>query len=450
MDVEKLYERASDALKRGNHDYAKELFLQVLTYNPDHAHARKGLLTAIMSKFQEKGAPSKVTTAILSTKTSGQISLNKNNPKKVMEIAQNHLLKDPENYKIRTSLASALLEMGYKDGAIAELESALEFRRDYVPAIKLLGGLYFEKRMLKEAEQILQIGRSCAPEDREIAKMLRDVAAASSMQAGFEEAKSYRDLIKDKERAEELERRTHLIKTKEEIQRELDRLKLEVEQNPSDVKNIKRLADFYFDRLKDYNSAKEWYKRASELNPVDSSYKNRYDDCIIRLYDAQIERLQKTGDPKLAEIKKNKLLFEINSFERRVTEMPTDMGLRFELGKRYYLAGKIDSAIAQFQQSVKDPKRKVDSCLYLGICFRHKTLYDLAIAQFEKALSSGILAGERPLLIRYNMARCYADAKDYSRAVAEGKKIMEVDINYKDISTLVEEWVKILNSQRGG
>ncbi len=122
-------------------------------------------------------------------------------------------------------------------------------------------------------------------------------------------------------------------------------------------------------------------------------------------------------------------------------DRPTDMVLRFELGKSYYLAGPayLDKAISEFQQSVKDPKRKSESHLFLGRAFQSKKMFDLADKQYEQS-EVGVIDDKRRLDITYNRARCNAEAGKIPKAIELGKTIMEVDINYKDISKLVEKW----------
>jgi tetratricopeptide (TPR) repeat protein len=117
------------------------------------------------------------------------------------------------------------------------------------------------------------------------------------------------------------------------------------------------------------------------------------------------------------------------------------MGLRYELGRAYYQAGPafVDKAIAEFQQSVRDPKKKADSHLYLGMCFQRKKLYDMADKQYQLA-EDGVLSHDRKLAILYNRMVCNAEAGKPAEAVELGKKILEVDISYKDVSQLVEKW----------
>ena len=69
------------------------------------------------------------------------------------------------------------------------------------------------------------------------------------------------------------------------------------------------------------------------------------DDCDLRAALVKVEQAQKANDPKLNELKLAHLKATIASYERRVMDRPTDMGLRFELGKAYYIGTMNDKAV---------------------------------------------------------------------------------------------------------
>jgi len=441
-DINKLLAHVDEALEKNNFDYAIDLCTKIITFEPSNVKARKSLWKAAAGKEQLFGKPSKLKTLALYVITLTQISLLfKNNPSKKIECLINFLNIVPNNVKMRTRLAEGLLEANYPDAAIAELEIVISCQSNFIPAIRILTKLYRNKNMLSEAIDTLKIALASDPDNREIDKLLRDVLATSSLKKGFDTAKSFRDVIKDKDEAERLETRGHLIKSEADLQIELSRLQDEFNRDSKNPKLAKNVGDFYFDRKKDYTNAMKWYNVASKLNPSDSSLKDKSDNCIIRKIEQQIEDAQLRNDKEcLNKLKKDKLSFEIQSYERRIQDHPTDMTIRFELGKRFYSAGQPDKAIAEFQQSVRDPRVKIDSHIYLGLCFMSKKIYDVAISQFSKVLGDVSPQGEKGLFIRYHIAHCYVGLDDYAKAVEEAKKIIEVDINYKDISKLVKEW----------
>lgn len=444
--IQQLKKRAEDAFSKKNYDYARDLFKQVIAMDPNDTHARKALRATVLTKFKEVGGPGKMTLMMKGAGVQTQIAMNKSKPDKLVEVCQNYLIEDPNNSKVRATLAAALLDLGKHEGASAESEMALEADAHNIPAAKVLVTCYVHMNKIKEAQEILEKVSRHAPEDRDIEKLQRDLAAKATMAKGFEDTgtKGFRAAMKDSKTANELEKAQHLIKSDADVQGQIEKLEAEMGENPTDPKIPKKIGDVYAEFKKDYKGAREWYQKAANLAPQDSVLRDKVDDMTIRMHDVQVDTGTKTNDPKLAEYKASRLKFQIQSFERRVMDRPTDMGLRFELAKCYLQAGPnfLDKAIGEFQQSVKDPKKKMESHIYLGQAFQKKKMYDMADRQFQSAEASGVIGSERLHLIWYNRAICLAEAGNFPKALELGTKIMEENIGYKDISARAERWQK--------
>lgn len=441
-EVDALLKRAEESFNKRNYDYARDLYLTVLAKDPNHELAHKGLYATCLRKNQEQGGPGKLKLMGMKTMIMGQLQTAKNNPQKRIDITLKYLVDDPTNAGVRTQLASGLRDLGKWVGAAIEAEIAFATDQKNVEAAKIVVEAKTQLGKVDEAEAILQKVSGAAAEDRDIERLRRDLAARKSAGVFNKGTDDYRNVIKDKEHAAQLEKNTQLVKTDEDFEAVMSHLKGELESNPSDVKTVQKIAQLYFDYKKDWKTAKEWFSKAAEISPQDSVLRDKIEDCELRLWDARVAQAEKSGDAKLAEIKAGRLKAMMSSYQRRVADRPTDMGLRFELGKAYFLAGGtfLDKAIGEFQQAVKDPKKKIDSHRYLGAAFQKKKLYDMADAQYQKAEDAGILNQTVLLDVWYNRAKCLYEAGKKPTAIDFGKKIMEQDIGYKDISALVEKW----------
>jgi tetratricopeptide (TPR) repeat protein len=437
-DIEALYKRGDEAFKKSNWDYARDLFQQILVFEPDHANSRKALKATLLRKFQTMGATSKIKLIAIKGQFEIQLKATKD-PAKRIDLCQKFLNDDPTNAKVRAILAETLLGMGKNAGAAAEAELALADDKANIQAAKALVEACKNLGDVKKAQGILDKLVSLVKEDRDLERLQRDLAAMSTMKQGFDSAGSFRDVIKDKDAAAELEKRAHLIQTDEEFKSVILGFEAEAIANPADPKPPKRIGDLYFEKKKDYKTAQEYYRKASGLAPQDSVLRDKVDDCEIRLYQGKIDAAQKAGDPKLNELRLEKLKFDIKSFERRVNERPTDMGLRFDLGRAYFQGGLVDKSIGEFQQSVKDPKRKNDSHFYLGWCFQKKKMFDMAEKQYIAA-EENVLSQDRRCQILYQRALCHFEAGRKEKAIELGNMIIEIDINYKDIADQVAKW----------
>lgn len=434
-----ILQRALTAFQKGNYDYARDILAGLVEKEPNNHDARRLLYTSCLKRLELQGKQT-IRIKLMQTKVAAELQFKKDFAERI-KVLQKHLLDDPLNFKMRTLLGDTLRQAGFLDGAIAELRIVVERDDNNIDALKAYALALQQKGLGKEAQGVLEKAARIATEDREITKMLKDTAAINTMQKGFEGAKDFTEVIKDKKEARTLDQQTRFIKSEDVLQDELKKLEAEYNTSPSD-NSAKKLGDYYMEQRKDFAQAGTWYKKALEHNQQDTMLKDKYEDCVIKLQDLKIIKARKENDPKVQEYEKEKLITEIKVYERRVKDRPTDSVVRFELGKRYLVSGGtyVDKAVAEFQQSVKDPKKRMESHFYLASCFKKKKMFDIADNQLQKAEEANTGGEEKLLAIWYERAQVNAEAGRHQKAVEIGKKILEVDINYKDILTLITKW----------
>lgn len=453
-NLEKLYFRGKEAFERRNYDYAIDLFRQILSLQPDHLDARRALRICEVKKCDEIGYPSKLTLFPLKAKTETQIKFNQKNREKIIEICEAHLARDPKNIGVRIALAQALLSLGHTNGAMAELEMARDIQPDHVEALRLLGEVYGAQDKIPEARACITKAIQIKPDDRLLSKALNDLEAKATMAKGYE-AQDYRGAMRDKDQAANMEAEHHMVKTGDEVQDEVQRMDEQIAAAGTErekVKLLKKKGEL-LEQSGDRPGARQAYLDAQTIDAADTMLKDKIEDLAIKEKEEAIQAVTEQSKAKpddaalqarVKQLRLEKLKLETAAWERRVKDRPTDIKAHFELGRRYYLSGLVDRAVAEFQHTVKDPKLKVESHLYLGMAFRHKRMFDLAATQFAKALEGGELALDRELNIRYELSKTLENSGNAQKALEEYKKILEQDINYKDVAQRVEELQKKL------
>ncbi|NUM34749.1 MAG: tetratricopeptide repeat protein [Candidatus Brocadiae bacterium] len=450
MDVSKLYSKVEEALKKKNYDYAIEtLKNQILKFNPNDVKARKLLRATVLEKYKNESPPtaSQVWSKGFAPRVKmlfGKIS------KKwdvVIDEAENFLQYDPKNLSVLCGLGEACTEAGYIDTAISVFENILAFDSSHVPALKSLGRIYrFQKEDLEKAKYYYQRAVKLAPQDNEVSKMVKDLSAQITADT-YGQAKSSHDLIKDQEKAKDLEEDNTMLRTEEDYARAIERTAKKLETDPNNRRELKRLGELY-QKTGKFDKALEIYNKILEMDPTNSDLKNRIGECRLQKVERQIQTVKDKldQDPQNESLKQEykkmlraKVETEIQEYTNQVKDQPTNFEFRFKLGLSLFQASRFDEALAQFQVAVKDPRKKISAYTYMGQAFLQKKEYDLAIEQFQNALNAQTTKERQYKDTLYHLALAFESAGRTQDAIETYTTIYKEDINFKDVQARLKK-----------
>jgi tetratricopeptide (TPR) repeat protein len=265
----------------------------------------------------------------------------------------------------------------------------------------------------------------------------------------LENAETQADVLKDKDAAKNMEAESQQIKTDDDMDKAIERALSAEKKDPESARAKDVLADLYF-RKGDLLTAIEKMEESIALDGNNQSTQSRLGDAKIKLIADQLtvmdERLPSMADGAEKEDLESRIKtkrkelqdFKLSEFGRRLKINPNDLRTRFELGTLFFGARAFDKAIQQFQRSVQDARLSFKSSQYLGHCYKHKKLFDMAVREFLGAVKKpGATASDR-LGAQYEAASCYeADGKS-SEALDLFKSILEKDFGFKDVAARVE------------
>jgi tetratricopeptide (TPR) repeat protein len=169
----------------------------------------------------------------------------------------------------------------------------------------------------------------------------------------------------------------------------------------------------------------------------------------LRQLEDEIAKNAEDDEPKKKrqELIERRNQYELEVFEERAREYPTDMTVRYDLGLRHYRCGQIEKAIGAFQMSTRDPKRKILSLNMLGKCFFQSKLYQEAAAQFQAAIDSyEVEADAMWKELRYNLGLTYEAMKTPDMAIECYSQIVMADFQYRDAA---KRLTRLRNRQEG-
>lgn len=435
------------ALERGQLDYAIDLLFSCVQMEPSFVQARKFLRAAEIQRFKQAktGFFSKAgaTMKALPKLGSAMALLQAGKADQAMAAAEELLKDDPLNLRYIMLLARSSDAAGLPDVGIQTLEIAREHFSDDADLVMLLGSLYRKVGRTKDAKNAFEKLVELRPNNMEALRALKDAMAVDSMSSDrwsdtAAKGGDFRGMMKDTKEAVLLEQESKAVKSERDSDALIAEMKGKIEKEPANINYRRALARLYAQKQM-FDEGIDTLREAIAISPGDPELEQAVVALQSQKFERDIAQLEAAGDEAGAEAKRvEQAEFEFRSTDERVKRYPNDLKLRFEWGVMLLGRGMINEAIQQFQLSQKNLKYRPESLLNLGLCFRQKRQFDMAIDQLQMARK------EIPVMTDTRKAVCYElgdllESLDRKKEAAECyKEIYQVEIGYKDIAARVE------------
>lgn len=467
MDVSKLVEKAREAAERRNYEYSVDLYLQALKLAPDTALARRELRAVENRQLKEKGS-----TAIGKVKVAGcyvqaGVLMLVKKYEAVIEKAEEGLKNDPGSVRLLMLLGRAAAAASFRQSAIATFEDIRNMnaggnKKHLVAALRALAHVYESDNKVKEAMDAWEIVARHAPLDREATVKMRDLSAKTltaqietSAAAGKGERGFLARQIQTDEQKAATGRRSREeaidIKSQEDLQAALEDAKADIQEYPDDPRLYAKLGDLY-KHGGNYVDAKKAYETACQKDSNNYTWVMRMHDLEIwrmisalRALEAKVKAGEAAAKAQYPKDRQALLDYRLKSFVEREKRYPTASNIKFDLALVYDELARtkndkllFDEAIKRFQLTFQDPKFRVESGLRMGLGFKAKGQYELALKRFDETLKVLEMKDER----WKNLIYAKGDTLEISGRKDEAKKVFlevyEVDVAFKDVAKRVE------------
>jgi tetratricopeptide (TPR) repeat protein len=443
LDYSKHLQKADEAIRRRNWDFAVEVYQQLLELEPDLTEARAGLRQALKKRFEQNKGGSKLFRAIGGA---GPLAMAKTMRKAgkhaaAAKSAEQYLASNPLDEDANLLLGQSLEDAGYFKSARAVYEFLAEIAPKNPDGLKRAGAMSRREGDHAKALEYFERALQADPRDQEALKARKDLAAERALQKGnLDTLQHSREAIKDKQQAIDLERSKRRHLTEEDVQKDLERLQNLYAESPSDPELMIQLADAH-ERLKDYEAALELVERALTYRKDSFDLLCRAGDVRAKVKKKALARADKDGDQALATRLEAELAeLETEDFKRRVEMHPGDASLRLQLGKRLMRQNQFDAALAELQKANSDPRVRRDALFNIAQCFQRKGFTDLARKEYLRALDGVQELDERAKEVLYNLGTIAEAESNAPEARGYYARIYEVDIGYRDVAAKMERF----------
>jgi tetratricopeptide (TPR) repeat protein len=442
------YEKGKTAYDRNNFDYAIAIFTQVLEQDPAFYDCREALRA---SQFKKCGGSTTFFKKMLSGAGSspllakGQLALLKN-PVDALKIAEQILNSDPNSAAGHKLLGEAAMAADLPKTAILSLEIVAKNAPKDEESKKNLARAYSAAGQGDKAEAVFAELMRLHPHDLKLVQELKDISAKKTLAEGGYEALadgkgSYRDILKDKDRAVALEQEGRQVKTEDVAARMIAEHERTLAKEPNNLKALRSMAELY-EQQKNFDKALETYQRIVDHGGgSDAALQKVIAETKIRRLDYLISQLDPNAPEsaeKARQLKSERDNFLLADVVARAERYPNDLQIRFDLGKLYFQLGKTREAVKEFQKAQNNPNKRIQSLAYLGQCFAQLGINDLAATSLQNAIKEKPTFDDEKKEMIYALGIVLEKMGKKDESMDQFKIIYQVDSSYKDVADRVE------------
>jgi tetratricopeptide (TPR) repeat protein len=442
----KIVDRARKVAETGQYDYAIELFLEGLGYDPDAGDTHRELRKISLTRKATGGKP-----------LSGLKSMGlkrSSDAKQALLNAEKLLAYDPGNIQHMLAVAKAAQKGGYRQAALwigpLVFRANLDGPKDTATFL-LLKDMYKEFGEFGLAGDALGYAAASRPDDANLQHELRALAAQMTITQGrYGTGGDFRASVRDAERQRALMEEEMDIRDEEAMSGIIQRARRDYEEAPEDRTRLVRLVEVLTktENAKYENEAMDLLDKTYKET---QSYRFRYMSEEIKL--KQMARMERTmreqleGDPgnqglrkTVEELAHDRLETELKHFRQAMQAYPTELRHRYEVGKRLFDLGRYTEAIPILQQAQSDPKYREEAGVLLGRAFLEADFVDEAVDTLRGRIDAYQIEGDtRAKEMYYWYGRALETKGDTEPALKAYSQIAQWDFGYRDVQNRIRE-----------
>ena len=444
-NVKPLWLKSLAAAQNKNHGYAVKLLQTVLKDTPGFLDGRRLLRQCAVSETSGQKRKSGFFGGGFGSMKFA--SAAKKDPLGTLPQLEAELAKAPYSPELNDILFDICVKLGMEKTAAFALETIRKGHPDQTKYLHKLAHFYLDHHQCQTAAEVYRDIIEQDSTDSAAIKGEKDATARASMEKqNWSEDTSMRDLLRNRDEAEQMEQDSRTGLTRDQLEARRDKLVAQYAEDQNNQQVVKDLANIY-EQLEDWPNAYQFYDWAYNLSDGDVALRAKAEKMHDQAEAQEMRDLEAraTENPddqevkaQLEERRKKQIEEAVNNAKTRVEQNPTDPMLRYEYGKALFDAGNYSDAIPQLQQAKRNPHIQSKVLLLLGRTFKAKGMLDMGVKQLDSALEDLVTMNSDKKEVLYEKGLLHDEMGDREKALECFKEIYEVDYGYLDIAERVE------------
>jgi len=440
------FTRAHTVADTGNYDYAIDMFIQGLLREPSNMPEHEALRDIALRRKIKGGKAGGGLGGLLGNRA----YFKGKSPKELMLNAEYALAKDPGNINHMMTMLRQAAAAGYKEMVLWFGPFVMQANRTQKKAdSKLyleLADLYEGFGEFAKAGESVHAALELSPADPELTARVKELGTRETLKKGkYESVPDFKESLRDQEMTKDLLQKENLNKTEEYKVKLIRETQEAWEKNPTDpqllAKYVKALVDAETEESE--KTAIEVLEKAYAQTKI-YRYKVTMGDVRIkqlrREHRAMVDKVRANPDDKelaeqVAEFERDRLKFELEEYEDRVKNYPSDLQVLFEYGYRLFRSQRYEEAIGVLQQAQNNPRCRTDALHLLGRAFLEQSMTQEAVETLRRSVESYELADSgdtKSKEINYWLGRALEASGQLEDAEKAYSRIAQWDIAFRD------------------
>ena len=264
--------RARQAVDMNNYPYAVSLLKALVKQLPGFLEGRRALRACEIKLNPEAKKGGLFSGMKIST---SKLTSSKKDAATQLSALEDELENDPYSIPVNEALYTAAMDVGFPDLAAFALETVRQGHPGNKKMLHMLASHYVSRDMPAQAAEVYHDLVKLDPTDSVAVKSEKDCMARATMQQQkWEEAKSFRDVMKNSAETNSLDKSDKKGLTRAELEERLGLLSARYAQNQQDLAAVRDIAGVY-EQMEDWANAYSFYNYAFSLSNNDISLENK-------------------------------------------------------------------------------------------------------------------------------------------------------------------------------
>ncbi len=461
--AKRFFDHAKAVADSHNFDYAIDCYISGLRHEPANQAMHEALREVALKRKVNGGKPARLTEKF---KKGGKDAIGR------LLRAETLWSKDPLNTALLIDVMTRMAQaneaepdLGLDDLVLWVGGIVLEYRQAAKQPNK---AVYIQARDLfaqlgayAQAVDACRLALRLDPDNAVLNQDLKNLDAELAMQVGNygqeDEEGGFKSSVKDMDQQKQLAHQDAITKTASGVDDQIQRSRAQYEEQPGDLDRLNKLVNALLQKEAQASENEAIGLLESAFEQTNQyRYKQRVADVRIKQMNRRLRALhaQVQASPqdqalrqRFQTLSRKKLLFEHEEYTRRVEHYPTDLGLRYELGRRLLMLGKHDDAISAFQQSKVDPKYRIVSLELLARCYAAKGWLDEAVDTLRQGIDAYHSSDDRLAMeMRYLLMTVLKQLAAKNQSLDQAKEaqriasqVLQTDIHFREIRQQMEQ-----------